>query len=380
MAGDTDQDFKELAELEIPARRAAFSDRTAYLMAVLAEIAYTPLDEETPDQILALAGELAGITDATQIADRLKEVQKVLAGLNPPPASEDDSNAVLKAMLGAGGFNLVGVLHNVATDTQGYVAVKMPDPNSAGDYTANQGLLVLAFRGTKQPKDWMTNLDVRPEPVRLHGKGAIRGNLHKGFHDAYKSVEVQVGVLLAKHPDVPLYITGHSLGGALAVTATWFQLCRSLAACYTFGAPRVCDQDLMDEFKTPIYRIVNGPDPVPFVPPSGAAINFFKGLTRLMAALLPFFGFFDKLTDLLIKQQKFRHAGNMRYLTVCAPGPNGDYPDLRLEYGLSTLGRLGRYFNLIRSGEANRIDRYHDMKQYKDKLAAFARCRNRRES
>ena len=83
---------------------------------------------------------------------------------------------------------------------------------------------------------------------------------------------------------------GHSLGGALAVVATWYQSSARLAACYTFGAPRVGDHGLIDRFRTPIYRIVNGPDPAPFVPPSGAFISFMKSVVRVIGSVLPFAG------------------------------------------------------------------------------------------
>ena len=57
----------------------------------------------------------------------------------------------------------------------------------------------------------------------------------------------------------------------------------------------------------------------------------------------------------------------MRYLTVTDPGPQGDYPKLRLEFGLSTLRRLTRFVKLRIEGEADRIDKYHDMGRYRVK-------------
>lgn len=370
MTINTDRDFKVLAGMNVPVKRAAFSDRTAWTMALLAELAYLPFDEESKQQILDLAAELAQINDKIQMAERLTALQKVLAGLNPAPADNADRNMVLKSALAVGGFKLAGgkVLHNVATDTQGFVACRR-------DKTGT-GMAVICFRGTKQIKDWMTNLKIKPAPIKNPQTGTIIGNIHMGFHEAYMSVHDDIANRLKGYEDLPLFITGHSLGGALAVVATWYQSSQRLAACYTFGAPRVGDQGLIDRFKTPIYRIVNGPDPVPFMPPSGFTIDFFKAIIRIIGAVLPFMGLADWVTNKLIKVQRFRHYGNMRYLTVADPGPQGNYPKLRLEFAHSSLLRLTRFVQLHIAGEAKRIDKYHDMSRYRDKLRAYAERRN----
>ena len=369
MAIDANRDFKELAEMSVPVKRAAYSDRTAWIMAILAELAYIPFDEESEQTILSLAAELAKLTAQDKIAERLTEFQKILAGINPVPGTETGKNERLKAALKVGGFELAGdVLHKPETDTQGFVAYRCDDKGT--------GMAVICFRGTKQIKDWMTNVDIRPVPITDSKTGAIIGNMHKGFHDAYRSVHDEISNRLKGHEDLPLYIAGHSLGGALAVVATWFQSSQRLAACYTFGSPRVGDQGLIDRFKTPIYRIVNGPDPVTLVPPSGFARDIFKGIIRVLGFVLPFWGWADWVTNLLIRVQRFRHYGYMRYLTVADAGPKGDYPNLRLEFALSTLQRLIRFYKLRTSRKADRIDKYHDMVRYRNKLRAHALRRN----
>ena len=369
MTIDTKSDFNELATMSVPVKRAAYSDRTAWIMAILAELAYTPFDEESKQTILSLAEELAKLTEQDKIVERLTAFQKILAGINSASDTEADKNKGLKAALEVGGFELAGdVLHKPETDTQGYVAYRRDDKGT--------GMAVICFRGTKQIKDWMTNLDIKPVPIKDPRTGAIIGTMHKGFHDAYRSVHDDISNRLEGHEDLPLYITGHSLGGALAVVATWFQSSQRLAACYTFGAPRVGDQGLIDCFKTPIYRIVNGPDPVTLVPPSGFGHDIFKGIIRVLGIVLPFWGWAGWVTKFLIRAQRFRHYGYMRYLTVVDAGSNGDYPKLRLEFSLSTFQRLYRFFKLRTSGKVDRIDKYHDMVRYRNKLRAHALRRN----
>ena len=366
---DIRRDFDDLATMRVPVKRAAYSDRTAWIMAILAELAYTPFDEESEQAILLLAAELAKVTEQDKIVERLKFFQKILAGTNPAADTEHGKNVRLKAALEVGGFKLAGnVLNRPETDTQGFVTYRRENDGT--------GMAVVCFRGTKQVKDWMTNLDIRAVPVTNPKTGAILGNMHKGFHDAYMSVHDDISSRLEGLEDLPLYITGHSLGGALAVVGTWFQSSHRLAACYTFGAPRVGDQGLIDRFKTPIYRIVNGPDPVTLVPQSGFMIDIVKGIIRVLGFVLPLWGWASKLTELVIRAQRFRHYGYMRYLTVVNPGPKGDYPNLRLEFALSTLQRLSRFVKLRTLHAADRIDKYHDMVRYRNKLRAHAIRRN----
>jgi triacylglycerol lipase len=117
MTIETDRDFDKLRELAVPVKRAAYSDRTAWIMAVLAEIAYTPLDEESDHELINLAGELAALANQEEIVERLRELRKTLAALNPAAGDQDTQNEKLKAALKAGGFELAGgrPLHDAAT-------------------------------------------------------------------------------------------------------------------------------------------------------------------------------------------------------------------------------------------------------------------------
>lgn len=372
MSVDTDQDFRLLEKLKIPVKRAAYSDRTAWIMAILAELAYIELDEESDGRILELAGVLAQLTDQADIAKRLSGLQQYLADLKLGAVDGAPSNQALTAALKVGGFELAGgaPLFDADTDTQGFVACRRDD--------TGPGMAVICFRGTKQVKDWLTNIDISPAPIRNPSGDGIIGNMHRGFHDAYMSVHDDIAARLTGYEDLPLYITGHSLGGALAVVATWYQSSARLAACYTYGAPRVGDQGLIHRFKTPIYRVVNVADPVPFVPPAGITINVLKSILRGLGSLLPFLGAVDWVIDRLIKVQKFRHYGYMRYLTDAAPGPNGDYPTLRVEFAVSNLRRLVHFVETCHQNRAQRIDKYHSMSRYRDKLRAYAVERNKR--
>ena len=63
-----------------PVKRAAYSDRTAWLMAVLSELAYMPFDQDDDSSILSLARELAELTNRDEIAERLVGVRMATRG------------------------------------------------------------------------------------------------------------------------------------------------------------------------------------------------------------------------------------------------------------------------------------------------------------
>lgn len=125
---------------------------------------------------------------------------------------------------------------------------------------------VLVFRGTEPQRlreDFFT--DARFRLRTWDGPGEV----HTGFRDAFESVWSQMkdrNVVLKP----PLFITGHSLGGALAALAT--ARCRSqnipVVATYTFGAPRVGSESFAIASATSaLYRVVNDRDIAPRLPP-----------------------------------------------------------------------------------------------------------------
>ncbi len=359
-----ENDFAGFEGVKIPVKRAAYSDRTAWIMAAMAELAYKKFEQEEEQNIISLAGELASLTNQDAIAERLMALRRSFRN------EDNTDNQILSAALNMGGFELAGngILYDRGTDTQGFVAVKHDE--------TGPGMAVVSFRGTQEIKDWLTNIDATQDDVKASDSNsdATLGKIHKGFHAAYKSVEGQIASNLEGHEDLPLFITGHSLGGALAVVATWYQSSEKLAACYTFGAPRVGDNGLMGRFKTPIYHIVNGPDPIPFAPPSREVIDFIKSIINLIGTVFPPI---KRATALFERYNGYRHYGYMRYLSVVPKGDDGDYPDLKVEFSLSSLGRMMRFWKLLQDGHADRIDKYHNMSRYRDKLRAHAIRRNK---
>lgn len=144
--------------------------------------------------------------------------------------------------------------------------------------TGNDRLLILAFRGTERAalRDWMTDIDV----VQITDFG---GKVHRGFTFALYSVLHQIAneLRILRDNYQPLFITGHSLGGALATLATVIleEMNYPVQGIYTFGSPRVGDQVFSQAFDQKFwfrtFRFVNHNDVVTRVaPPQLGSLNY----------------------------------------------------------------------------------------------------------
>jgi triacylglycerol lipase len=161
---------------------------------------------------------------------------------------------------------------------------------------------VLAFRGTGPAtfQNWATDAI-----VRLVAREEYAGRVHTGFSSALKHSWDRVTRVLEAVGDRPLFVTGHSLGGALALLASCrlWKLGRPAVATYTFGAPRVGDAAFCKSCMTPTYRVVNRLDLVPELPlasmrsllprePKPGARRFVENLGKLIDRV-PCYGHVD---------------------------------------------------------------------------------------
>jgi len=129
----------------------------------------------------------------------------------------------------------------------------------------SQPFAVLVFRGTTGLRNWFLALDMRPQQL------APRTVVHRGLVEALRQVWQDLAPRLAALRE-PLFMTGHSMGGALAQLAAWHHRPR---AVYTFGAPRVGDAGFAGSMASvPVYRMVNGRDVVADLPPSTRRLAF----------------------------------------------------------------------------------------------------------
>lgn len=171
---------------------------------------------------------------------------------------------------------------NVDTDTQAWVL-----------WSPECRHVCVAFRGTEQTKftDIITDLKVAScnfDVERSVGNFFDRSvpQVHSGFLQAYDSVKVKLMSIVASimrlHPDEQwtLYITGHSLGGALA-TLFAADMSRKRypegstpprVTMYNFGSPRVGNAKFVEmyaETMSDSWRVFNKTDIVSSVPRMG---------------------------------------------------------------------------------------------------------------
>ncbi|UZP68005.1 lipase family protein [Desulfovibrio mangrovi] len=328
----------------LPIRRAAYSDRTAWLMAEISRLIYEPLPGETT---------VAEYVEELRKAIREGKHEDLLEGLVSKcyELNGKDCQLVERELRNAN-FELLGTF--VQNDTEALLA-KLSQGGT-------DSFLVLAFRGTASIRDVATDMQIMLVPAPGGGR------VHKGFLNAFQSVEKEIRDTLAKHPDLPLYITGHSLGGALAIVATRYLGSDSTGATYTFGAPRAADDDFFIPIKTPIYRVVNAADAVPRVP-------FGYGLNIALAAirLFPIKGF--EMSEWLRRFSGYTHEGSLIFMD--APQNLTDdkgipFKDLKVKkspnYAWRSYVVLQRI--LTTSGKAAAAD--HSIDEYCQKLQAHA--------
>jgi len=214
-------DNRELL-LSPPIKRAAYSDRMAWVLASLSQLAYEQFEDG------------------------------------------GDAKELLVEKLKSGGFELLDEFSDSDIGVQAFFV-----RNIRNKYA------VLAFRGTEVGERADIKADVLVLKVSMKTVHGAMLKIHQGFSNAYLKIHDDIEKsLLSNLNDMPLYITGHSLGGALATVATKLlenkKMFRDqIAACYTFGSPRVGNKLFARDFKCPIYRVVNTTDIVTIMPTVG---------------------------------------------------------------------------------------------------------------
>lgn len=258
---------------------------------------------------------------------------------------------------------LVGLAHRAYAYTgEGLPAAWQPvhvdafdTPSFSGFAASDERAAYLVFRGTRCRLDcresfvhtlqaWLTNLDY----AQVEREGA--GRVHRGFARELDSIEAGLASMARDHAagGKPLYITGHSAGGALATLAArrLHETGVPVRAAVVFSAPRVGDRRFAQSYPIPLVRIEHRHDLIPHLPlpPSLARVVGGGLVDRVL-------GSFDWLAPALhayrLGKTEYVHAGQLFYddgASALYRVEPGDYwrrfgPILRDELRADLLGR-----------------------------------------
>ena len=172
---------------------------------------------------------------------------------------------------------------------------------------STEPIVIVAFRGTEPPKasdlqardliDIFKDLDIFKSKLTNYGFQEGWGYAHRGFVTALQSVDDtdstslltnKIRQLTGNDPKIGVWITGHSLGGALATLMTARLLDRmdrgepfTLRGMYTFGSPMVGNDEFRDKMAAsarrhgvPLVRFRNDQDAVTGIPGVMAFLNY----------------------------------------------------------------------------------------------------------
>ena len=135
---------------------------------------------------------------------------------------------------------------------------------------------IIVFRGTQEPEEWIANLNAKQ--IYYQANNLEAGKVHNGFYDLYfNGLEGIIRPAIDQlAPAIPCYLTGHSLGGAMAVLAALdlalnFSNYREQIRVYSYAPPRVGNPNFAKFYSELVpnsYRVVNQADSTWLLPPT----------------------------------------------------------------------------------------------------------------
>ena len=130
----------------------------------------------------------------------------------------------------------------------------------------NEHDCVIACRGT-EPNEWN---DIKADANAASVLAETTGKVHRGFKTEVDDLWPMIETALIDN-DQPLWVCGHSLGGAMATICAGrcylSHINSTPSELFTFGSPRVGNKRYINHVKLDHYRFVNNNDIVTRVPP-----------------------------------------------------------------------------------------------------------------
>ena len=137
-------------------------------------------------------------------------------------------------------WNCASCKHYELTDVKAFTNSSLKMQGFVG-YSSSNKAIIVAFRGSSNIKNWIDDFDFFQIPYTK----CVGCLMHNGFYLGYLTIshtmKSQIQLLLSKYRGSSIYVTGHSLGGALATIAA-LDIKHTYDVpikVYTFGQPRV---------------------------------------------------------------------------------------------------------------------------------------------
>jgi hypothetical protein len=156
----------------------------------------------------------------------------------------------------------------------------------AGIQEASRGRnarIVIAFQGTADTKQLIAEIldsDAVSWPVLGNGNVTVAQYFMDAFNALTDGATAALTSLMYENPSYDVFVTGHSLGGALASLFSVASIVNGVLttppSMYTFGQPRVGNYDYAQahlQLMPNVFRMVNNRDPVPHIPLEGPATS-----------------------------------------------------------------------------------------------------------
>jgi len=176
-------------------------------------------------------------------------------------------------------FDLVNArtcVHFAAVSYQG-ATISIPETDTHCVISEAADCIIIAFRGSVSIRNWITDAEFE-RTILVSAVDGTCSKVHRGFERALNSIWEKLYAALGGctvfnvQNCKPIFVTGHSLGGALAILAA-LSLDRNgfqIAQVYTFGQPRVGNGDFKKRYDAVLgdktFRIVYEEDIVARIP------------------------------------------------------------------------------------------------------------------
>lgn len=182
-------------------------------------------------------------------------------------------NALACALASQATYLAPELIPGIVIDKWGFADYRRINGNHIqGFVAASEKATLVAFRGSEaHVSNWQDNLDTGFVP----GPFTEGDRLHRGFAQGLLQVlpEIESRINTFERPESPLFLTGHSLGAALATltAASFYNVDRAVHSVYGFGSPRVGCRHFRNSYQSRdegrTFRVVNQHDFISHIPP-----------------------------------------------------------------------------------------------------------------